>query len=135
MALFMLSGFDFYRAIKLVNFIRQQTLSAPLQESETFKVPEIPVFTEDEQYLQPVLLEDPLLSSLGDFVDDNDDEDGDNTPAQPTGSQGGSTEAGKGGYFLGFSPETLHMFCFSHRAPASDSGSPAATQGNRTLFP
>ena len=104
MALFMLSGFDFYRAIKLVNFIRQQTLSAPLQESETFKVPEIPVFTEDEQYLQPVLPEDPLLSSLGDFVDDNDDEDGDNTPAQPTGSQSGSTEAGKGGYFPGILP-------------------------------
>ena len=80
-------GYDFYQSIKLVNFIRGQTVAQPLKESEKFTLGEVPQFVEgDEQYLQPIIPEDPLLMALGNFDDEEEGFGGAIVAPAPQGS-------------------------------------------------
>ena len=80
-------GYDFYQSIKLVNFIRGQTVAQPLKESEKFTLGEVPQFVEgDEQYLQPIIPEDPLLMTLGNFDDEEEGFGGASVAPAPQGS-------------------------------------------------
>ncbi|CAG8477761.1 9555_t:CDS:10 [Ambispora gerdemannii] len=66
---------DFYRCIRLINYIRQQALINPFfEETTNFTITGTETFLEDDEYLKPVIEEDPLLYAFDSIGSENDSE-------------------------------------------------------------
>ncbi|CAO3697388.1 unnamed protein product [Rhizopus microsporus] len=66
-------GLDFYQCIRLINYIRQQVKENDDYTNTSFDKKES--FLSDDQYLQPVLQDDPLLFAFDDDEDFEEDEE------------------------------------------------------------
>ncbi|CAG8477273.1 12358_t:CDS:10 [Ambispora leptoticha] len=66
---------DFYRCIRLINYIRQQALINPsFEETTNFTITGTEPFLEDDEYLKPVIEDDHLLYAFDNTGSENDSE-------------------------------------------------------------